>query len=176
MTEEFPMVQQLEVEEEKIKVKKSENVDTKELEVPDTVFVRDIENRVFQAIILQGLSQIEGISLLEGTFFDNILGKDSVKGVTGINAEQDNKNQSVNVKVEVNIRYGIPIPDKAEEIQTRITDEITSLTGLHVASVHVVFKSVILPVDEEKEKDKQKDSDSTALLASNLEEEFANEF
>ncbi|MFT5318718.1 MAG: hypothetical protein ACI8RA_001986, partial [Chlamydiales bacterium] len=66
MTEEFPMVQQLEVKEDKVKIKKSENVDTKELEVPDTVFVRDIENRVFQAIILQGLSKIEGISLLEG--------------------------------------------------------------------------------------------------------------
>lgn len=168
------MVQQLEVKEDKVKIKKSENVDTKELEVPDTVFVRDIENRVFQAIILQGLSKIEGISLLEGTFFDNILGKDSVKGIKGINAEQDNKNQSVNVKVEVSIRYGIPIPDKAEEIQTLITDEITTLTGLHVASVHVVFKSVILPVDEAK--NKQKDRDSSTLLAGSLEEEFANEF
>jgi uncharacterized alkaline shock family protein YloU len=125
----------------KLKFEKNK-VDTKEFELPETVFIRDIENKVFQSIVLQCLSQIDGISLAEGNFFDHLLGR-SAEGVKGIYAEQDDKNQTVEIKVEVNILYGTSIPKKAEEIQTIIAEEVTKLTGLHVSSVHVVFKNVI---------------------------------
>lgn len=118
-------------------------MDTKEFELPDTLFVRDIENRVFQGIVLQCLSEIEGITLLEGGFIDNILGRNSLEGVRGIISEQDNKNHSVSIRVEVNICFGQSIPEMAEKIQTRIAEEVTRLTGLHVACVHVVFKNVV---------------------------------
>lgn len=117
-------------------------VNTKELDLPETVFIRDIENKVFQSIILQCLSQIPGISPVAGNFIDHLLGR-SAEGVSGIYAEQNEKNRSVQVKVEVNIVYGTSIPEKAEEIQTKIAEEITALTGLHVATVHVIFKNVI---------------------------------
>lgn len=116
-------------------------VDPQEFELPETTFVRDIENRVVQQIILQCLSKIEGISLLEGNFIDHILGR--TEGVKGITAEQDAKNHSIGVKVEVNIAYGISIPKKAEEIQAKVAEELTKITGLHVAQVHVVFKGLI---------------------------------
>ena len=45
-------------------------IDTKEFELPETVFVRDIDSRVFQSIALQCLAKIEGIALLEGSFID----------------------------------------------------------------------------------------------------------
>ncbi|MBA3602513.1 MAG: Asp23/Gls24 family envelope stress response protein [Parachlamydiaceae bacterium] len=118
-------------------------IDTKEFEIPETTFSRDIENKVFQGIILQCLSNIEYISLLEGNFIDNILGRSGPESIKGISAEQDSKRQSVDIKIEVNICYGIPIPDKAEEIQVKVSEEITKLTGLHVSSVHVIFKNVI---------------------------------
>lgn len=118
-------------------------VDTKEFELPETVFIRDIDNKVFQSIILQCLSEIPGISLVEGNFIDHLLGRIAEGGPKGIHAEQDEKKQSVNVQVEVNIHYGVSIPEKADEIQTHIAEEITRLTGLHVSSVHVVFKNVI---------------------------------
>src|SRR5688572_16870444 len=94
-------------------------VDTKEFELPETVFIRDIENKVFQSIVLQCLAQIDGISLVEGNFIDHLLGR-GAEGVKGIIAEQDDKHQSVNIKVEVNILFGLVIPQKAEEIQTKI--------------------------------------------------------
>lgn len=125
-------------------------VDTKEFELPETLYIRDIENRVFQGIILQCLAQVEGITLIEGTFIDNILGRGGLEGVKGISAEQDSKTYSVNIRIEVNIRYGIPIPEKAEEIQARVSDEITKLTGLHVSTVHVVFKNIFLPDQAKK--------------------------
>ena len=79
-------------------------IDTKEFELPETVFIRDIENKVFQSITLQCLSQIEGIRLIEGNFIDHLFGR-SAEGVQGICAEQDEKSQSVKIRVEVPVFF-----------------------------------------------------------------------
>jgi uncharacterized alkaline shock family protein YloU len=117
-------------------------IDTKEIELPETVFVRDIESKVFQSIVLQSLSQIDGVQTLEGNLFDNLLG-DGLDGVKGIHVDQDQKNHSINVRVEINVAYGISIPEKAEEIQNKILEDISRLTNLHVGLVHVIFKNLI---------------------------------
>src|SRR5258706_6216828 len=91
-------------------------IDMKELELPETVFIRDIESRVFQSIVVQCLAQIEGVETLEGTLFDSLLGRDSLDGIKGIHVEQDQKNHAVNIRVEINVAYGSCIPDKAEQI------------------------------------------------------------
>jgi uncharacterized alkaline shock family protein YloU len=158
----------------KLKVDKKK-VDTKEFELPETVFIRDIENKVFQSIILQCLAQVQGISLVEGNFIDHLLGR-SAEGVKGIYAEQDDKNQSVDIKVEVNILYGTSIPEKADEIQTKISDEITKLTGLHVASVHVVFKNVISTEEANKLNQQSPSQGPPRLMGSNLGDEYSDEF
>jgi uncharacterized alkaline shock family protein YloU len=119
-------------------------IDTKELELPETVFIRDIEGKVFQSIVLQALRLIEGIETLEGNLFDSLLG-DSLDGVKGIHVEQDQKAHLVNVRIEINVAYGISIPDKAEEIQNKILQDISRLTSLHLGSVHVIFKNLIAP-------------------------------
>lgn len=118
-------------------------VDTKEFELPETMFVRDIENRVFQSIAYECVSKIEGIALAEGNFLDNLLTRDGFEGLKAIRIDQDNNNHSVTVKIEINILYGYSIPSKAEEIQTKVAEEITRLTGLHVSGVHVVFKNMV---------------------------------
>lgn len=128
---------------DKVKLVDIKKVDTKEFELPETLFIRDIDNKVFQAIVFECLNQIEGVTLIESTFIDNFFGRSTSEGIRGVEAEQDNKNHSVGIKLEVNIFYGIPIPEKAEEIQTIIAEEITHLTGLHVSSVHVVFKNIV---------------------------------
>lgn len=117
-------------------------IDTKEFEIPETLFVRDIDNKVLQGIVLQSLSQVEGISLVEGNFLDHFWGKDNLEGIKGIHCAQDSKKQCVTIRVEVNIRYGISIPDIAEEVQAKVCKDVTRLTGLHVSSVHVVFRGI----------------------------------
>lgn len=119
-------------------------LDAKELELPETTFVRDIETKVFQSIVVQTLRQIDGVETLEGNLFDDWLG-DGVDGIKGIHIEQDEKNHSVNVRIEIGIAYGECIPAKAEEIQLRIVQEISRWTQLHVGRVHVVFKHLIAP-------------------------------
>jgi uncharacterized alkaline shock family protein YloU len=118
------------------------NMDAREIELPDTVFIRDIETRVFQGIAIQSLAKISGIGFLEGNLFDSLLGRE-IESVKGIHVEQDQKKHSVVIRVEINIVYGISIPEKAEEIQTRLVEEVSRWTGLHVASVHVIFKDLI---------------------------------
>jgi uncharacterized alkaline shock family protein YloU len=123
------------------------NMDAREIELPETVFIRDIETRVFQAIALQCLAKIEGISLIEGNLFDSLLGRD-LDRVKGIHVEQDQKKHSVDIRVEINIQYGLSIPEKAEEVQTKLVEEISQWSGLHVATVHVIFKNMIIPAAE----------------------------
>lgn len=119
-------------------------MDSREIEFPDTVYIRDIDSRVIQAIALQCLAKIEGIALIEGNLFDALLGRE-VERVKGIYILQDQKNHSVEVRVEINVFYEINIPEKAEEIQEKLALEITKWTGLHVSSVHVIFKDLIAP-------------------------------
>lgn len=162
---------------EQVTASPTRKFDTKEFELPETVFVRDIENSVFQAIVLQCLAKVEGIGLVEGNFLDNILGRSATENVKGILAEQDSTDHTVAIRVEVNIRYGIPIPEKAEEIQTRVSEEVTKLTGLHVSQVHIVFKN-ILHNDSTKQLMSQKDASLSPAIAaeSAIEEEFTDEF
>ena len=140
----------------------SKNLDDKEIQLPETMFIRDIETRVFQAICLQTLAKIEGIGLLEGNLFDSLLGRE-LERIKGIHVEQDQKKQSVQVRVEINIGYGISIPEKAEEVQSRLAEEITKWTGLHVSSIHVIFKSLIMPVMEEDEVEPATEQNSAEL-------------
>lgn len=118
-------------------------LDTKEIEFADTIFIRDIETRVFQAIVVKCVAEIEGVALLEGNLLDNLLGREGNERIKGIHVEQDQKNHSVGIKVEVNVAHGISIPEKSEEIQTKIAAEVCRLTGLHVSCVHVIFKALI---------------------------------
>jgi uncharacterized alkaline shock family protein YloU len=129
---------------------KATKVDKKEFEVPQTVFSRDIETRVIQVIILYCLGKIEGVGLMGGNLIDTLFGRE-VERVKGIYVEQDSKNYQVKVSVDITVVYGVCIPEKAEEVQNKIVKEITSLTGLHVASVHVVIKGMTPSTTQKEE-------------------------
>ncbi len=154
---------------------KSSSVDTKEFELPETAYVHDVENKVFQTIVLQCLLNIKGVYLLHDTIFDSLLEKGGIDRSKGVLVEQDNQKQTVNVKIEVNIKYGIPIPEKAEEIQTKISEEITRLTSLHVSCVHVIFKGVLLK-EPEKKLIEDKSAAKSFLVEESLEDEYTGEF
>lgn len=128
----------------------NEKVDTKEFEIPKTTFSHDIETRVIQVIILNTLHKIEGVSLLGGNLIDTLFGRE-VERVKGISVEQDSKNHLLKVKVEVNMHYGVSIPDKSDEVQSKVVQEITKLTGLHVSSVHLIIKGLISAAEAAKE-------------------------
>lgn len=155
-------------------MKENSILDTKEFELPETVFSRDIETRVIQLIILQCLSKVQDVGLIGGTLIDTLLGRSDTDRVKGIFVEQDSKNHQVKVKVEINVSYGISIPEKAEEVQSKVVEEITRLTGLHVATVHVVIKGLI-PITKEK-KEKKDEVYPASLLSEEIEEDEVNAY
>lgn len=114
-----------------------------ELEVPETTFVRDIDNRVFQTLIAQLISQVSQVALAEGNFIDSLLGKRPYEGSRAIQVEQDHKRHALKIRIEVAVEFGVMIPEKAEEIQSLIGSELPRMTGLHISTVHVVFKSIL---------------------------------
>lgn len=151
------------------------NMDTKEIELPETTYIRDIDSKVFQGIVLQSLAKIEGIGLIEGNIIDSLLGRD-VERVKGIFVEQDSKSHSVFIRVEINILYGISIPEKAEEIQNKIIEAITTYTGLHVSCVHVIFKNLILKTEVLSPAEDKKESENLAEEKQALENEYSHGF
>ena len=77
-----------------------------------------------------------------------MLGRE-LERVKGIHVEQDEKKHSVDIRVEINIAYGLSIPEKAEEVQFKLAEEVSRWSGLHVGSVHVIFKDLMIPPDGE---------------------------
>jgi len=143
-------------------------IDTREFDLPDTVYSRDIENKVFQGIIIKTLSQISGIGLLEGSFFDNLIAR--IDRIKGISTQQDPTSQSLKVKIEVSIQYGVSIPQKAEEIQAAVVEDLVKMTGVRVSEVHVVFKRLLSEEQQEGEP-----RQITEAVDSVLEEDFEEE-
>jgi len=144
-------------------------IDTKELQLPETTFSRDIESKVFQAIVFQCLSKIEGIYLVSKGLIDSLLGRDSQESYSAIHVDQDQKQHSVSIKIEINIKFGLCIPEKAEEIQSKIIEAISKFTGLHVSCVHVIFKNLVV---ESKEKDEDLDEEGDELAIAGNDEEY----
>ena len=144
-------------------------MDTKEIQLPETTFSRDIETKVFQSIVFKALNKIEGIHLVSKGLIDSLLGRDSQESFSAIHIEQDQKQHSVSVKLEVNIKFGIAIPEKSDEIQSKIIEDISKYTGLHVSSVHVIFKNLLSELPKaEAEEDEEEDELET--IVSNEEE------
>lgn len=148
-------------------------VDTKEFELPETVFISDIDTKVFQGIVLQCLSQIEGVVPVEDSFISSILGRGGPEVGCGEGSEK-NQNQSVSIKIEVNIQYGVSIPEKAEEIQSKVVEEMTRLTGLRVSTIHIVFKNVIPP--DQTQQTLNALSRQQAMIEQSIEEEYSDHF
>lgn len=152
---------------------KVKGLDTRELKFPETLYVRDIEDRVFQGIVLECIKEIGGIAPVEGSFISSIFNPSPQEGIKGVTIEQNPKEKSVGIKVEVNVNYGESIPDKAEEMQSKIAEEVTRLTGLHVSYVHVVFKHII-PYGETTPEGFQESTKTLREGAS--EDEYSEEF
>jgi uncharacterized alkaline shock family protein YloU len=114
-------------------------------DLTETVFLTDIENKVFQAIVFQTLQEISSIELIEGSIFDTLLGGEEGERMKGIHIECDEAQPTVNVKIELNILYGVCIPEKSLEIELKVKEKITQLTGFHVGLIHVTFKNVVCP-------------------------------
>lgn len=152
-------------------------LETKEVELAETLYVRDIDDRVFQAIVAECLTKIKGVALVENNLIDNIFSLGSSETIKGIHVEQNGNSHSVNIKIEVYICYGESIPEKAEEIQNRVTEEVTQCTGLHISSLYVRFRDVITEEASLRLTNEQKRASEKSFTGNKAaEEEYSEEF
>jgi uncharacterized alkaline shock family protein YloU len=120
---------------------RSRGIDSQEFELPETLFSHNIENKVFQQVVLKVLSSISGIGFIKGNILQSLIGRhDRVKGIS---TEQDPQSHSIKIHIELNIHYGVSIPQKAEEIQTAVVEEITRMTGVRVSEILIHFKGLV---------------------------------
>ena len=93
------------------KARETPSLDPQEFELPETIFSRNINNKVFQGIIEKALSHISDVCLQGETLLDQVIGRsEKYRGITTI---QDPASKSVKVKIELSVKYGTNIPQKA---------------------------------------------------------------
>ena len=92
--------------------------------------------------------------------------------MANITIEQDAKSHSVNVTIEIGIEYGVNIPQKAEEIQSRVSQSITEMTGVRVAIVHVIFRELARE-EQSSSPEKKRPIEAEEPFTSSIEHEFS---
>lgn len=146
-------------------------IDPQEFELPETVFSRDINNHVFHGIVEKTLERISGVALQGETLIDQMIGRP--EKFRGIAATQDPATQSIKVQLELSVTYGTNIPQKAEEIQTAVAEDLTKFTGLHVSEVHVIFSDLL----HENSFGQSKLTPSLSeVIGTTIQEEFEDDF
>jgi len=108
-------------------------------------YIQDIESKVFQAITYQVLKEIASIELVEGSILDSFLGVEGAEKIKAIHVELDETNPFVSFKIDLNILYGVSIPEKSEEIQNKVKVKVEELTGYQIGFIHLVFKNIVFP-------------------------------
>lgn len=135
-------------------------VDQKEFDLPETVYIHDIDNQAIQNIVAQILSRIPGVHLSHESLMESFLGKKSLSSTKGIHVEQDPKAKCVKIRIELVVDYGISIPEISQAIYDEVAKEVPELTGLPISQIHLLYKDVRTPKSEYSSLEKTSSSDS----------------
>ena len=95
-----------------------------------------IASEVITAIAGISASEVEGIESMVGSGVGDIVGKlggkSNSKGVK-VNITDD----KAELDVAVNVRFGYSIPKVSAKVQEKVSQAVSSMTGLEVTRVHV---------------------------------------
>ena len=73
------------------------------------------------------------------------------------------KDGGVNLKLAVNLYYGVYLPGVIKELKTRIADQIAAITGAKVGRIDVYVKDLVAPEDVENgDKPSEEDAEGDA--------------
>jgi len=112
-----------------------------------------IDDDVVAKIAAQAAQKAEGVMLIGGFSFSEMLGrKDSDKGV-----KVEIEGGHCTITLEVKVQYGIHMYEAAHSVQKIVKDAVELMTGLIVQKVNVFIKGIYQPTEvEKKEKTKEK--------------------
>lgn len=97
-------------------------------------------DEVLRTMVNLALSEIEGVVGTEARGTGGLLGRKNLSHITGINVQE----QRINIDLAIIVKYGLPLREKAREVQQKVGATISSMTGLEVDSVNVVVAGLEL--------------------------------
>ena len=100
-----------------------------------------IHKKAIAEIALSALNDIEGVSLMEKDVFGTIRQWLKQEDVPGISVFVD-ENQDVLIDLNVNVRYGLNIPDVAREIQDAVKAAIRKTVDIYIKDINVNIQGI----------------------------------
>ncbi len=112
-----------------------------------------IDDDVMAKIAAEAAQSSEGVMLVGGFSFSEMLGKkDSDKGV-----KVESEGGHCTITIEIKVEYGRQMYEVAHDLQKKVKNAVEQMTGMLVHKINVVIKGIYHPEDiEKKEKTKEK--------------------
>ncbi|MBR1741959.1 MAG: Asp23/Gls24 family envelope stress response protein [Lachnospiraceae bacterium] len=88
-------------------------------------------------------NEVDGVDSMSGNITNEIIGKFGVKNRSkGVRVTMEA--DCVRVDMHLNMKYGYSIPEVVEQVQERVSQQIETMTGLHVPEVNIRIAGVRL--------------------------------
>ncbi len=116
----------------------------------------NVANEVVATIAGMAVSKVDGVAKMAGGFTEGLKAISGKKQMSrGIKVETEGEN----VKIEINIivRYGVNIKEVGQNIQSKVKEEVESMTGNKVEKIIVNVQGV--KVDDDDDKNDKVDND-----------------
>ena len=100
-----------------------------------------VHKKALAEIALSAINDINGASLIVPNVLDNIkqwLGQEEVPGISVFVDD----NQDVSIMMDINVRYGMNIPDVAREVQDAVKTAIRRTVDIYVKDVNVNIQGI----------------------------------
>lgn len=101
-----------------------------------------ITHSVIETIVSLAVKEIDDVASI-GTPSANLIHQVFRNAATdqGIEVHTNDKNQ-LEIALHLNVRYGKPLPDIADEVRNAVSDAITVQLGMEVARVDIYIDSI----------------------------------
>ena len=102
-----------------------------------------IASDVVATIAALAANEVDGVYSMSGNITNEIIGKLGMKNMSKgvrVTMEEDN----VKVDMNLNMKYGYSIPEVVAQVQERVSQQIETMTGLHVPAVNIRIAGVSL--------------------------------
>ncbi|MCQ2509534.1 MAG: Asp23/Gls24 family envelope stress response protein [Lachnospiraceae bacterium] len=109
----------------------------------NTIGTVQIADEVVAIIAGLAATEVEGVDSMVGNITNELVAKLGMKNLAkGVKIEV--KENVVQVRIVLNIKYGYNIPETSKAVQERVKAAIENMTGLEVSGVDVGIADVVL--------------------------------
>ena len=120
----------------------------------------NVHTNVTASIVRKAVCSVPGVARLAGSsFVDNIAEMVGNRRIHDRAIKITDNGDSLEIEVNINIFYGIPIPEVAVSVQESVIEAVEKTAGKTVKAVNVVIQEIEDEVVEEEEVEASSESD-----------------